>query len=82
MPSLFVQAVDDFKPLRDELSSHDVEIREHPAHMEFAFERELVVRRDATGLRHALWYSCVAALQDARVVQHDKHELRLVADDG
>jgi hypothetical protein len=39
---------------------------------------EIVIDRRATGCRHAVWYSAIAGLQDARVVQHDKNALRLV----
>ncbi|MGI5329355.1 hypothetical protein [Actinomadura nitritigenes] len=35
------------------------------------------VDRRATGCRHAVWYSAVAALQDARIAQHDKDALRV-----
>ncbi|GEL17644.1 hypothetical protein [Pseudonocardia asaccharolytica] len=40
---------------------------------------EIVIDRRATGCRHAVWYSAVAGLQDARIVQHDKDALRAVA---
>jgi hypothetical protein len=40
---------------------------------------EIVIDRRATGCRHAVWYSAVAGLQDARIVQHDKDALRLVS---
>jgi hypothetical protein len=82
MSSLFVQAVDDFAPLRRQLDALAVQRRTHPAHLEYVFEDELVIDRAATGLRHALWYSCVAAVRDAKIVQHDKHQLRLVAVHG
>lgn len=39
---------------------------------------QIVIDRRATGCRHAVWYSAVAGLQDARIVQHDKNALRLV----
>ena len=39
---------------------------------------EIVVDRRATGVRHAVWYSALAGLADARVVQHDKDALRVV----
>ena len=38
---------------------------------------EIVIDRRATGCRHAVWYSALAGLQEARVVQHDKNELRV-----
>ncbi len=39
---------------------------------------QIVIDRRATGCRHAVWYSAIAGLQDARVAQHDKNALRLV----
>ncbi|GAA5176170.1 hypothetical protein GCM10023321_83870 [Pseudonocardia eucalypti] len=38
----------------------------------------ITVDRRATGCRHAVWYSCIAGLTDARVAQHDKDALRVV----
>jgi hypothetical protein len=38
----------------------------------------ITIDRRATGCRHAVWYSAVAGLQEARIVQHDKDALRLV----
>jgi hypothetical protein len=40
-------------------------------------DQEIVIDRRATGCRHAVWYSAVAGLQDARVTQHDKDALRI-----
>jgi hypothetical protein len=38
----------------------------------------IVIDRRATGCRHAVWYSAVAAVaRDARIVQHDKDALRV-----
>ena len=39
---------------------------------------QIVIDRRATGCRHAVWYSALAGLQDARVLQHDKNALRIV----
>ena len=44
-----------------------------------AGDREIVIDRRATGCRHAVWYSALAGLQDARIVQHDKDALRVMA---
>ena len=38
---------------------------------------EIVIDRRATGCRHAVWYSALAGLQEARVAQHDKNALRV-----
>ncbi|GAA0937856.1 hypothetical protein [Pseudonocardia zijingensis] len=40
-------------------------------------EHHIVIDRRSTGCRHAVWYSALAGLQDARVVQHDKNALRV-----
>ncbi|MGD9525707.1 hypothetical protein [Pseudonocardia sp.] len=37
----------------------------------------ITIDRRATGCRHAVWYSAIAGLQDARIVQHDKNALRI-----
>jgi hypothetical protein len=55
------------------------EVREHAAHNEYVFADELVLDRRATGLRHALWYSLLAGVDGARVVQFDKTQLRVLA---
>ncbi|MEU8120580.1 hypothetical protein AB0C21_17870 [Spirillospora sp. NPDC049024] len=39
---------------------------------------EIVIDRRATACRHAVWYSAIAGLQGARIVQHDKNALRVV----
>jgi len=39
----------------------------------------IVVDRRATGSRHAVWYSCVAALEGCRITQWDKDALRAEA---
>jgi hypothetical protein len=39
---------------------------------------QIIIDRRSTGCRHAVWYSALAGLQDARVVQHDKNALRVV----
>jgi hypothetical protein len=37
----------------------------------------IVIDRRATGCRHAVWYSCVGGLADARISQYDKDALRV-----
>ena len=39
---------------------------------------QIVIDRRATGCRHAVWYTALAGLQEARVAQHDKNALRVV----
>ena len=38
---------------------------------------QIIIDRRATECRHAVWYSALAGLQDARVIQHDKNALRV-----
>jgi hypothetical protein len=37
----------------------------------------ITIDRRATGCRHAVWYSSVAGLSNARIVEHDKDALRV-----
>jgi hypothetical protein len=38
----------------------------------------ITIDRRATGCRHAVWYSAVAAVpRDSRITQHDKNALRV-----
>ena len=37
----------------------------------------IVIDRRATGCRHAVWYSAVAALEGSVITQHDKNALRV-----
>lgn len=37
------------------------------------------IDRRATGVRHAVWYSCVAGLEGWRIAQWDKDALRVEA---
>jgi hypothetical protein len=38
---------------------------------------EIVIDRRATGVRHAVWYSCVAGLSGSSITQWDKDALRV-----
>jgi hypothetical protein len=83
MPSLFIADAPEWTPVLDQVAARrEVTLQRHPAHIEVIFDGELVVDRSATGLRHALWYSCVAGVRGAHVEQFDKTCLRLVADDA
>jgi hypothetical protein len=39
----------------------------------------IVIDRRSTGVRHAVWYSCVAGLSVSRITQWDKDALRIEA---
>ena len=41
--------------------------------------RPIVIDRHATGCRHAVWYTTVAALEGSVITQHDKDALRVEA---
>ncbi|MEV0364655.1 hypothetical protein [Nocardia fusca] len=47
-----------------------------PGHTSTA--EQIIIDRRATECRHAVWYSALAGLQDARIAQHDKNALRIV----
>jgi hypothetical protein len=38
---------------------------------------DIVIDRRATGVRHAVWYSCVAGLTESRITQWNKDALRV-----
>lgn len=80
MPSLFISVAPEWAPAREQLESAGVETRRHPAHVQYLFDEELVIDRETTGLRHALWYSLVSGVDGAHVEQYDKVCLRVVAD--
>jgi hypothetical protein len=42
-------------------------------------QQDIVIDRRATGVRHAVWYSCVAGLTGSRITQWDKDALRIGA---
>jgi hypothetical protein len=80
--SLFVLDIEDYAPISEcAIRDNDVEVRRVGPYVELRFGGTLTVDRVSTGLRHALWYSGVAALNGARVVQYDKTRLRLQADE-
>ncbi len=81
MASLFVLDVDDYAPFARCAHSDDgIDVGRVGPYVELRFDSTLSIDRASTGLRHALWYSGIAALQGARVVQYDKTSLRLLAD--
>lgn len=49
-------------------------------YFEITADGPIVVDRRATGCRHAVWYSCVAAVAPgSAITQHDKDALRVEA---
>lgn len=81
MPSLFVLDVEDFAPMWQHAKSDDgLTVTHRGPYVELSFDHELTIDRKATGLRHAVWYSAIGGLSHAKVVQYDKHQLKLVAE--
>lgn len=60
--------------------SDQLEIRHVGPYVALHFPDGITIDRAATGARHAVWYSSIGALDQARVVQFDKAALRIVAD--
>lgn len=81
MASVFISMAPEWSPVHEQLVASDYRVREHSDYREYVFDDELVVDRVTTGLRHALWYSLVAGIDRAHVVQFDKTQLRVVADE-
>jgi hypothetical protein len=79
MASLFVVQESDFLPLAECATSPDgVTLNRRKHFVEVKFDKELTVDRKVT--RHAVWYSSVAGVAGAKVVQFDKDGLKLVAE--
>ena len=55
----------------------DVTVRRIGPYFEISAPGPIVIDRRATGCRHAVWYSCVAALRGSAVTQQDKDALRV-----
>lgn len=55
----------------------DVTVTQIGPYFEITAPGSIVVDRRATGCRHAVWYSCVAALAGSVVTQLDKDALRV-----
>ena len=52
-----------------------IEVHRVGPYFEIVSQAAFSIDRRATGCRHAVWYSCVAGLQDARIVQWDKNAM-------
>ena len=66
--------------VRDMPSKQLAYIRHVGPYVQLRFPDGVTIDRVSTGVRIALWYSCIGALEHARVVQFDKDALRIVAD--
>ena len=83
MASVFVLDVDEYAPMwKCAVGDGELEVRRVGPYVELCFSDAVTINRAATGIRHALWYSGVAAVRDARIVQFDKTRLRVEAENG
>jgi hypothetical protein len=78
MTTLFVLDVPENVPLA-EVAARDprVTVGRTGPYFQITAPGPIVIDRRATGCRHAVWYSSVAGLRAARIVQHDKDALRV-----
>jgi hypothetical protein len=78
MTTLFVLDVPENVPVAEVAErSPDVTVGRIGPYFEISAPGAIVIDRQATGCRHAVWYSCVAALRGATITQQDKHALRI-----
>ncbi|MCO4251244.1 hypothetical protein [Pseudarthrobacter raffinosi] len=76
--TLFVLDVDDFRPLAEVAAKDpDVTVYKRGPYYEVSAEQAIVIDRNATGCRNAVWYSSVAAIRGGRVAVWDKYVLRI-----
>ena len=81
MPSLFIVDVPEYDTVwKSAVGDSELEIHHIGPYIELRFPDGVTIDRVTTGVRHAVWYSSVGALEDAHVVQFDKNALRVVAD--
>jgi hypothetical protein len=80
MSSLFIVDVPEYETVwKSAVADSELEIHHAGPYIELRFSDGVTIDRVTTGVRHAVWYSSVGALEDARVVQFDKDALRVVA---
>jgi hypothetical protein len=73
--------VEEFEPVwKNAVGDDGLEIDHVGPYVKMTFSDGLTIDRRATGVRHAVWYSCVGALEDAKVVQFNGDALRVEAD--
>jgi hypothetical protein len=80
MTTLFVLDVPENIPVVDVAGTDpSVTIGKIGPYFEITSDGPIVIDRRATGCRHAVWYSSVAALGRSRITQHDKDALKVEA---
>jgi hypothetical protein len=76
MITLYVLDVEDFVPLaRVAAKDPAVTVTRRGPYLLVSAQGKIVIDRNATGCRNAVWYSSVAALSGARVTTWDKTEM-------
>ena len=81
MPSVYFPDIPETEPIwRAAVGDSEVETYHTGPYVELRFPDGITIDRASTGARHAVWYSCLGALDHARVTQFDKNALRIVAD--
>ena len=80
---LFITRTAEFEPLvRAIAETSGVTVEEAGPYVALSSPTPIVVDRRATGVNQAIWYSALAGLHGARVVQHDRDTLRIEPDDA
>jgi hypothetical protein len=77
MISLYVLDVEELQGVIEVASAAATSTRRVGDHVDIQSEAALAIDRRATGVRPAVWYSCVSALSGGVVVQFDKDALRI-----
>jgi hypothetical protein len=82
MSSVFFPDIPETEPIwtRAVGDSGQLDTRHVGTYVELQFPDGIMIDRVSTGARHAVWYSCIGALDHAKIVQFDKDALRIVAD--
>jgi hypothetical protein len=82
MSSVFFPDIPETEPIwkRAVGDSGQLDTRHVGTYVELRFPDGITIDRRSTGARHAVWYSCIGALDHAKIVQFDKDALRIVAD--
>jgi len=83
MSSVFFADIPETEPIwKRAVAENNLDVHHVGPYVELRFADAMTIDRRATGARHAVWYSCLGALDHARVEQFDKDTLRIVADDS
>lgn len=78
MTTVLVLDVPENRPVVDVAASAEtVTVERIGPYFKVSAPGPIVIDRRATGCRHAVWYSSVAGLLDARITQWDKDAMRL-----